>query len=40
MTGINAVEQHREDLRDLAESDLPAANLAEKLLTIADETED
>jgi len=34
------VNEHREDLEALTETDLPAADLAEKLLTIADETED
>jgi hypothetical protein len=33
------VNEHREDLRDLAESDLPAAEIAEALLETA-ETED
>jgi hypothetical protein len=32
--------EERTDLEALAETDLPAANLAEKLLVIADETED
>lgn len=36
---IDAVEDHREDLEDLADSDLPAAELAEALLN-ATETED
>jgi len=40
MTGINAVEQHKEDLRDLAQSDLPASELAEALIEAADETGD
>lgn len=29
---IDAVEQHREDLEELAASDLPAAEIAEALL--------
>jgi hypothetical protein len=37
---VELPREDREDLQDLADSDLPAADLAEKLLTIADETED
>jgi hypothetical protein len=36
---IEAVEKHRDDLRDLADSDLPASDLAEALLDIVDSTE-
>jgi len=35
----DVVEEHRDDLRDIAESDLPAADLASALLEAA-ETED
>jgi len=35
---IDAVEKHREALEDLAETDLPAADIAEQLLEAADET--
>jgi hypothetical protein len=31
-----AITEHREDLKALAESDLPAADLAEVLLDVAD----
>jgi hypothetical protein len=34
---IDAVEQHREDLADLAESDLPCSDIAEALLDVADD---
>jgi len=33
---IDAVEKHREDLEDLVETDLPAADIAETLLEVAD----
>lgn len=33
---MEAISEHREDLEDLAETDLPAADLAEKLLDVAD----
>jgi len=36
----DVIGPHQGDLEDLAETDLPAADLAEKLLVIADETED
>lgn len=36
---IDAVEDHRDDLVDLAETDLPAADLAEAILEVS-ETED
>lgn len=36
---IEAVEDHRDDLADLAETDLPAANLAETLLEYDIESE-
>lgn len=36
---IDAVEQHRDDLEALAETDLPAADIADALLDVADETE-
>jgi len=36
---IDTVEQHKEDLQDLAESDLPAAEIAEAILE-ATEAED
>jgi hypothetical protein len=34
-TGLEAVREHREDLQDLAESDLPVAGVAETLLEAA-----
>jgi len=37
---IDSVEQHKEDLSDLAETDLPCSRIAEALLDVADETED
>lgn len=37
---IDAVEDHREDLTDLAESDLPCSDVADALLDVADDTED
>jgi hypothetical protein len=36
---IDAVEQHREDLVDLAESDLPCSDIAEALLDVADDAD-
>jgi hypothetical protein len=36
---IDAVENHRDDLADLAESDLACSDIAEALLDVADETE-
>lgn len=33
---IDAVEQHKKDLGDLAESDLPAAKIAEALLELSE----
>jgi hypothetical protein len=36
---IESVEQHRGELEDIAETDLPAADIAEALLDIT-ETED
>lgn len=33
---IESVEQHREDLEDLADSDLPASKLAKTLLEASD----
>jgi len=35
---MKAVENHREDLEDLADSDLPAADVAAAVLEAADET--
>lgn len=32
---VDAIQEHREDLQDLAETDLPASDLAEKLLEAA-----
>ena len=37
---IDAVEQHRGDLEDLAESDLPVNDVAGALLDVLDERED
>ena len=37
---IDAVEQHREDLEELAESDLPAAEIADALLDLSEDAED
>lgn len=37
---IETVENHRDDLEDIANTELPAADIAEKLLEVADETED
>jgi len=34
---IDTVEQHKEDLQDLAESDLPAAEIAEAILELSGE---
>lgn len=36
---IDAVEEHRDDLADLANTDLPAAEIAEKLLDISEAEE-
>jgi hypothetical protein len=33
---IESVDEHRDDLEDLAETDLPAADLAEALLETVD----
>lgn len=35
-TGLAAVREHREDLAALAETDLPAADIAAELLAAAD----
>ncbi|SEW20425.1 hypothetical protein SAMN04487945_2155 [Halobacterium jilantaiense] len=34
---IDAVEEHREDLADLTDTDLPAAGLAEALLELSEQ---
>jgi hypothetical protein len=36
---VECIEDHRDDLADLANSDLPASDLAEALLDIVDSTE-
>lgn len=33
---MNKIEQHRDDLEDLADKDLPAAGIAETLLDVID----
>lgn len=34
---MDKIETHRDDLEDLADTDLPAADLAETLLEVADQ---
>jgi len=37
---LEGIERHRDELEDLAESDLPVSEIAEELIELADNQED